>query len=62
MTNIFNIDDYIHHVVSELICIKCGKRIISCRPRELFLKKIECEKCGSGYMIETGQILLEENA
>jgi len=45
------------HSVSEVICIRCGKRWVSVRPEITLLKEIECEKCGAGYVIETGQIL-----
>ena len=43
--------------VSEIICVKCGDRYISARPQNTLLKNLECKKCGSGYMIETGQNL-----
>jgi len=45
------------HVISELICIKCGKRFICVRPDvELLLKNIECSSCNAiGFMIETGE-------
>lgn len=43
--------------VSEVICVKCGKRWVSVRPEGTLLKKLECENCGAGYVIETGQIL-----
>lgn len=45
------------HRVSEVICVRCGKRWISVRPEGTLLKDLECEKCGAGYVIETGQIL-----
>ena len=45
------------HSVSEVICVKCGKRWVSVRPVGTLLKKLECENCGPGYVIETGQIL-----
>lgn len=50
-------DDY---VVSEVICVKCGDRWISVRPEKMLLKEIECDKCGSGYVIETGEIMEKE--
>jgi ribosomal protein S27E len=52
-----SIDERKPHSVSEVICVRCGKRWISVRPEITLLKKIECEKCGAGYVIETGQIL-----
>lgn len=45
------------HSVSEVICVKCGKRWVSVRPLNTLLKKLECENCGAGYVIETGQVL-----
>ena len=45
------------HSVSEVICVKCGKRWVSVRPEGTLLKHLECENCGAGYVIETGQIL-----
>ena len=45
------------HQVSEVICVKCGKRWISVRPQETLLKELECENCGAGYVVETGQNL-----
>lgn len=43
------------YIVSEVICVKCGKRWIAGRPEETLLKDIECEHCGAGFVIETGQ-------
>lgn len=48
------------HKVSEVICVKCGKRWICVRPVGTLLKWIECENCGSGYVIETGENLEED--
>lgn len=52
-----SIDSRKPHSVSEVICVKCEKRWVSVRPEITLLKQIECEKCGAGYVIETGQIL-----
>jgi len=57
MTDIIPIEFALPHIVSEVICVKCGSRWISCRPESVLLKDIVCEKCGSGYVIETGQEL-----
>ena len=46
--------------VSETICIRCGLRVLCVRPAVLMLKELECENCGAGFMIETGQILDDE--
>lgn len=60
MDNIVKLDEYRPHEVSELICLKCLNRWIGVYPEELLLKNIEC-KCGkSGYVIKTGQTLIEQ--
>jgi hypothetical protein len=43
------------HKVSEVICVKCYHRFISVRPVGVLLKALECEKCGAGFIIETGE-------
>ena len=48
------------HKVSEVICVKCGKRWISVRPKGTLLKHIVCPICGAGYVIETGEEMNEE--
>ena len=55
--SIVDIDSREPHAVSEVICVKCGARWISVRPEKVLLKELECENCGAGYVIETGQIL-----
>ena len=45
--------------VSEVICVKCGKRWISVRPKDTLLKDIVCMNCGCGYVIETGEEMKE---
>ena len=52
-----SIDKNRPHSVSEVICVKCGKRWVCVRPEKTLLKHIECPDCGQGYVIETGQIL-----
>ena len=52
---ITSIDANMPHDVSEVICIRCGKRWISVRPYTVLLKDIECPNCGAGFVIETGQ-------
>lgn len=43
------------HKVSEVICVKCGKRWIAVRPKETKLHQLECKGCGKGFVIETGE-------
>ena len=58
---ILNMEDYEEHTVSEVICVKCGKRWIAVRPSKTLLKQLECPECGlAGYAIETGQELGEK--
>ncbi len=45
----------LEHKVSEVICVQCATRWICARPTEVLLKDIECQNCGCGYVIETGQ-------
>jgi DNA-directed RNA polymerase subunit RPC12/RpoP len=52
---IVNIEEYQSHKVSEVICVKCGKRWIAVRPSITKLKDLECPICGAGYVIETGE-------
>jgi hypothetical protein len=54
---IIDIEKYIQHTCSEVICAKCCRRWLAVRPTKTLLKKIECPNCGKGYVIETGQIL-----
>ena len=51
------IEEYQPHKVSEVICVKCGKRWIAIRPSITKLKDLECPKCGAGYVIETGEVI-----
>jgi len=44
------------HKYSEVICIKCFHRYICVRPVGVLLKNLECETCGRGFIIETGEI------
>ena len=57
---IVDIEEYIPHEVSEVICVKCCHRWISVRPKGTLLKNIECPNCGKGYVINTGQSVEEE--
>lgn len=61
MADIIRLEDYVVGKVSELICVNCGKRFIGWRPKGLKLKDIECEDCGVGFIIETGEELFDED-
>lgn len=56
---IVDINENSPHKVSEVICVRCGKRWIAVRPTETRLKDLECSNCGQGFVIETGEILEE---
>lgn len=58
---ITNIEDNIPHEVSELICLKCLHRWIGVYPETTLLKELQC-KCGeAGYVIKTGQSVVDYN-
>ena len=59
MGNIIKLDDYRPHKISEVICIKCGKRWISVRPARVYLSELECPNCGPGFVIETNESLFD---
>ena len=54
---VIELQDYKPHRYSEVICIKCHHRYICVRPEIVLLKDLECENCGKGFIIETGEIL-----
>lgn len=59
MTREISIEEYQPHIVSEVICVKCYKRWIAVRPSITKLKDLECPNCGAGYVIETGEVINE---
>lgn len=55
------IEEKMPHKVSEVICVKCGKRWIDVRPSCVLLKSLECPGCGlTGFVIETGEEINDE--
>ena len=61
MGDIIEFERDLPHDISELICLKCFHRWIGVYPSSTWLKDLQC-KCGEiGYVINTGQILDEEN-
>jgi len=45
---------------SEVICVKCGHRVISVRPVFVKLRKLQCSGCKeTGFIIETGEVFDE---
>lgn len=58
---IIPIEEKMPHKVSEVICVKCGKRWIAVRPSCVLLKDMECSGCGlTGFVIETGEEINDE--
>jgi len=55
MKNIIDLDKYKPHKMSIVICLKCYRRWAAVRPETTRLVELECEECGSGYVIETGE-------
>jgi len=53
MGKIENIEKNLPHYAEEVMCIKCLKRYMCVWPVGVALKKLECENCGSGYIIRT---------
>ena len=59
MARTISIEEGIPHKVSEVICVRCGKRWIAVRPASVRLSELECPNCGQGYVIETGETIEE---
>jgi hypothetical protein len=60
MGKVIDFESNMPHEVAELICLKCYNRAIHVYPESCLLKDLEC-KCGeTGYLIKTGQTLLED--
>lgn len=59
---IIPIEEKMPHKVSEVICVKCGRRWIDVRPEGTQLKSLECPGCGlTGFVIETGEEINDED-
>lgn len=54
---IIDINKNVPHRVSTVICLKCYRRWVAVRPTTVLLKELECDDCGAGYVIETGEII-----
>ena len=55
MSEIIDIESALSHQVAEVICVKCLNRYVCVWPNGTRLKDLECEACGSGYIILTGE-------
>jgi len=58
--SIIPIEEGMEHIVAETICVKCWERGIAVYPEFVHLKDLECENCGPGYVILTGENLNEK--
>ena len=60
MGEVVDIEKNVPHEVAELMCLKCLSRWIGVYPQSVLLKDMEC-KCGEvGYIIKTGQTLVDK--
>ena len=58
MARVYNFEEGLDHIVSELICINCKFRFLDLRTFKSWLKDLECPNCKqTGYLIETGEII-----
>ena len=60
MGDVVDIGANLPHVVHEVICVKCCHRYIAAAPVDLWLKDYDCETCGPGFVILTGQPIDED--
>ena len=58
--NVVGIEEYKPHSVAEVICVKCLSRYVCVYPSDVLLKDLDCDNCGPGFVITTGQTLEEE--
>jgi hypothetical protein len=49
------------HRTAEVVCLKCLHRYYAVWPEGVPLKNLECERCGTGYIILTGQELINND-
>jgi len=61
MSNIIDIQHKQPHKISEVVCVKCFQRWIAIRPCNSKLKDMECNLCGQGFIIETGENIDDNN-
>jgi hypothetical protein len=59
MGKVIDIDEIKPHTVSEVICVKCYSRWYAVRPKGTLLKSIECKNCGQGFVINTGEDIID---
>ncbi len=55
MADIVDIEVNSPHIVHEVVCLKCLHRYVAVAPQKLPLRLYDCETCGPGFIISTGQ-------
>jgi len=55
MAEVSDINKNIPHRAEEVVCIKCLRRWIAVYPDGTWLKDLECQNCGPGFVILTGE-------
>ena len=53
-------EDNLEHEVAEVVCLKCLKRWVGVYPVSTPLKQLECPCGQTGYVIKTGQTIVDE--
>ena len=59
MAEIIPIEANLPHNIAVVICLKCLDRWIAVYPAHLTLKELSCEQEHKGFVIKTGQEILE---
>ena len=58
MGDVIFIENHLPHHLFEALCVKCFDRWIAVVADKTTLKTVECKKCGPGYVIDTGQYIM----
>ncbi len=59
MGDVSYMETYIAYHPFVAMCVNCYRRWIAVVPDEIILKTVECEACGPGYVIDTGQYITD---
>lgn len=60
MSKVIDFEKNLPHKYSEVICICCMHRYWCVRPVGTLLIDLECELCGKGFIIETGEEIKDD--
>ena len=44
------------HDAIEAMCVRCHHRWVAVFPNSTMLKELDCDNCGPGYVVNTGQV------